>query len=235
MKLPSYFSLMKNKQLPEDVGLGWQIVGGALTVLCVLLIVVTATVGWSWVTATGAPEWVQAIGSIVGLAIAIMVPARMHALAARERREKERARAYVTATSMIFMCNSFLGALHALRFESHHAVRTRFIERKHYQIPHEKLLATFRAIQLPSEAQLHDLTSASAQIAKTMTRGFSLVVQLKALLETNDFSRDDELGFDAKQALDRVTGDTIVRLEEARALTIDFVNAEDARVATTKG
>lgn len=49
----------------------------------IILMLLIGLVSWGWVSDTGTPAWIQAIGSLVGIAIAISVPAWQHKIKER--------------------------------------------------------------------------------------------------------------------------------------------------------
>lgn len=51
----------------------------------IILMLLIGLVSWDWVSDKGTPAWIQAIGSLVGIAIAIGVPAWQHKLSERTK------------------------------------------------------------------------------------------------------------------------------------------------------
>ena len=87
--------------MQEDKSWIWKVVGAFLVTTILLLIAIKAVeLDHEFLSGAGA-NWVQAIGSLVGLGIAIAIPLRLRQQESREARAREVAEGYVAALSVI--------------------------------------------------------------------------------------------------------------------------------------
>lgn len=78
----------------QETGEQWAVFLGAGVVVCLLLLIaLTAFGGWAWVASfleSGAPAWIQAIGSVAAIVAALAVVQRQHSLELLRKRDAER-------------------------------------------------------------------------------------------------------------------------------------------------
>ena len=58
---------MNPEQAPPTDRAAWTVVGATLTVFILVMITITATIGWAWTSSDAAPQWVQALGTLAAL------------------------------------------------------------------------------------------------------------------------------------------------------------------------
>lgn len=125
-----------------------------------------------------AAAWAQALGSFVGLIVAIGLPLRLRVQEIKDRREHERAVAHVTAAGVALTVNPILGCLSAFasRLQSHN--------RANGPIDHRFEYIQFANLKLPPDQQFHALEPIDRDLAVLLARGTSHVEQIRTALLT---------------------------------------------------
>lgn len=158
------------------------VLGGLTVVVLVITLLVHGTIGWDDVSAA----WVQAWGSLLGLAIAIGVPWWMQLREQRRRRGEEQARAVVVALGLYLDVEAMLDYLTdfytALKAE---AERTMPINLR-------VLAQGLAALPVPTDAAVSAIQPADSVAAYALARGCT---RFRQLAQTVNLFRD--VPFDA--------------------------------------
>lgn len=190
--------------------------GGAL----VLGVLLQFTIGWgvisAWLGGPDASGWVQAIGSLIGLAIAIGVPWRTHIAERKLRREEARAQALAAALSIREELEQLLGfAQDTVNQIAGHA-------RGLNMLSAARVVAGCSAVTLPSDDQIQRILAIDRSAANALARGSSRYRQIVNTVKVYGAAPEKEAALMAIADLLHFFYEAMNDLEYARLRLIDI-------------
>lgn len=121
--------------------------------------------------------WVQAWGSIIGLAVAVGVPLWLRWGDTRHRAETERAAATIVGSNLLLMVGPILGCINSQRteFAAYRADTNHFVNPRVF-------VAMLQGLSLPDEGQMLQLSPVDPTAAEALAKGSSMLRQLRMAL-----------------------------------------------------
>lgn len=130
-------------------------------------------IGIDVISSDATAAWVQAIGSLLAVAIAIYVPYNLHMKDLKRQREAEIAHAHVVAASVALMLTPAISAVKAFVREANAVDINRGV------ISPRIWLQRFNMLVKPTDQQVLLLEPGSREMALAIARGFNRIEQLR--------------------------------------------------------
>lgn len=165
-----------------------------------------------------AASWVQAVGSLFALGIAIYVPYSLHIRDLHSRRESDIARAHVVAASVQLLIEPAVGFLKAF------LERAENVDPKFTTISAREWLTKCNQLIKPTYDQLLLLEPGSREMAVALARGFNHVEQMNRVFSRWDGKTDVYSATRDILRLVPIAADAAEQLQKASGLMGEFMS-----------
>lgn len=198
----------------EDQG-AMPYVGAAIVVIVILAITVQATVGWSEVGAA----WVQAVGSVLALVVAILVPARMRMLDQRSREHDATERAFVRAMHVM----TKIYHLHSAAKHLAQDIRSLNVSKTSIQLNDH--LPFWDVLELPTEDEVLAMIPLQQSVAADIALVVGYIRTVQTILKRSTQLRSDAAIAQVVLGLGPTVEEVLVLLKSCSGAMTEFIEA----------